>query len=83
MRGFRKPKYDPATVNGKEMTKYKARTATIVPKGTAPDECDAIKKKLRAKSDPSTRLCNEDSLVWLWINRETNSSLTQGTNMQS
>lgn len=52
IRGLRNPRYEPATFKGTEMTAHRAKTATIVPNGTAPDESDPIKKKFNPVKPP-------------------------------
>ena len=54
--GRRKPKNEPATLRGTETRNQIRRVANIVPRGTAPEECAAIRKKLRKMNVPKTIL---------------------------
>lgn len=54
--GLRKPKKDPATERGTEIINQIRMIANIVPMGTAPLECAAMRKKLRKMKVPKTIL---------------------------
>ena len=54
--GRRNPKKDPAMESGTEIRNQISRVANIVPRGTAPDECAAMRKKLRKMNVPNTIL---------------------------
>jgi hypothetical protein len=61
--GRRKPKKEPATLRGREIRNQIRTIANMVPMGTAPEECAAIRKKFRKMNVPKTMLwisiCNE------------------------
>jgi len=54
--GLRNPKKDPAMDNGTEIRNQIIRVANMVPRGTAPEECAAMRKKLRKTNVPKTML---------------------------
>jgi hypothetical protein len=60
MRGWRKPKYDPATLRGRAIMAQRAIRVIMVPKGTAPEEWEWIKKRFienkKLKIQPGTRV---------------------------
>jgi len=62
--GRRKPKKDPAMESGTEMRNQIRRVANIVPRGTAPDEWAAMRKKLRKMNVPNTTLKVSHRGLW-------------------
>jgi hypothetical protein len=54
--GRRNPKKEPATLKGTEMMNQIRTMANMVPMGTAPEECAAMRKKLRNIKVPKTIL---------------------------
>jgi hypothetical protein len=52
----RNPKKEPAILSGTEIRNHIRSVANIVPRGTAPEECAAIRKKLRKTKVPKTIL---------------------------
>jgi hypothetical protein len=54
--GLRNPKNEPAMDNGTEIRNQITRVANMVPRGTAPEECAAMRKKLRKRNVPKTTL---------------------------
>jgi hypothetical protein len=54
--GRRKPKKEPAMERGTEIRNQIRRVANIVPRGTAPEEWAAMRKKLRKMNVPKTIL---------------------------
>lgn len=54
--GRRKPKKLPAVLRGTEIRNQIRSVANIVPRGTAPEECAAMRKKLRKTNVPKTIL---------------------------
>lgn len=50
------PKKYPATQSGIEIKQYSKRMAIIVPKGTAPDAPEPMRKRFRRKTSEKTKL---------------------------